>query len=104
MMRRGDVWWAHLRGPAGRRPVVLVSRNEVYASRSDVTVAPVTTRIRGLRVEVVLGPEDGMHRTCAVNVDGLVTIPKSRLQRFIATLSDEKLRAVNAAIRFALGL
>jgi len=45
-MRRGEVWWADLPLPVGRRPVVLLSRNEAYQVRDNVTVAPVTTRIR----------------------------------------------------------
>ena len=42
-MRRGEVWWAELGPPAGGRPVVLLSRNEAYAVRDFVIVAPVTT-------------------------------------------------------------
>jgi mRNA interferase MazF len=39
-MRRGEVWWAELPALAGKRPVVLLSRNEAYAVRELVTVAP----------------------------------------------------------------
>ncbi|HKB16684.1 MAG TPA: type II toxin-antitoxin system PemK/MazF family toxin, partial [Planctomycetota bacterium] len=59
-MRRGEVWWATLRGRAGRRPVVLVTRDEAYPLRELVTVVPVTTRVRGIATEVALGPEDGL--------------------------------------------
>lgn len=59
-MRRGDIWWAELPPPTGRRPVVLLSRDEAYAIRALVTVAPVTTRIRQIPAEVPLGPEDGL--------------------------------------------
>jgi mRNA interferase MazF len=51
-VKRGEVWWANLPAPAGRRPVVLISRNEAYRVRALVTIAPVTTRIRGIPVEV----------------------------------------------------
>lgn len=60
-MRHGEVWWAALPPPAGRMPVVLLSRNEAYAVRALVIVAPVTTRIRHIPTEVPLGPEDGPH-------------------------------------------
>ena len=103
-MTRGDVWWTTLPGQAGRRPVVLVSRESVYESRSSVTVAPATTRIRGIRVEVPLGPEDGMPRGSVVNVDNLVTISQDSLEEFITHLGRNKIRAINAAIRYALGL
>ena len=59
-MRRGDVWWADLRAPAGRRPVVLLSRNEAYAVRELVTIAPVTTRVRRIPSEVPLSVKDGL--------------------------------------------
>ena len=47
-MRRGEAWWADLPAPVGRRPVVLISRNEAYAVRSFVVVAEVTTKIRNI--------------------------------------------------------
>ena len=62
-MRRGEVWWAELPRPIGRRPVVLLSRDEAYAVRNAVTIAEVTTTIRGIPVEVPLGPEDGCQKT-----------------------------------------
>ncbi len=51
-MKRGEIWWAELAPPAGRRPVLLLSRNEAYAVRELVMVAPLTTRIRGIPSEV----------------------------------------------------
>lgn len=103
-MRRGEVWWADLPAPAGRRPVVLLSRNEAYAVRDLVTVAPVTTRIRQIPTEVSLGPEEGLPKRCAVNLDTITTIPKQTLAERIVTLTPEKLAAVESALRFALGL
>ena len=103
-MQRGDVWWANLPPPSGRRPVVLLSRDEAYAARALVTVAPVTTRIRNIPVEVILGPEDGLPRRCVVNLDTITTISKANLLEHITHLRQAKLRAVGAAIRFALGL
>ncbi len=103
-MRRGEVWWADLPPPSGHRPVVLISRDEAYSHRELVTIAPVSRRSRRIPAEVPLGPEDGMPVVCAVNLDSMTTVPKAGLQRQITTLSDYKLRAVNAAIHFALGL
>ncbi len=102
-MRRGEVWWAALQPPHGRRPVLLLTRNEAYAVRTMVTVAPLTPRMRGLRVEVPLGPEDGLPKRCAVNLDNINTIYKSELVERITALKPEKLAAVEEAIRFALG-
>ena len=103
-MRRGEIWWADLPPPAGRRPVVLLSRDEAYAIRGLITVAPVTTRIRHIPVEVPLGLADGLPQPCVVNLDTILTIAKASLREHIATLTAEKLSAVDAAIRFALAL
>ena len=103
-MRRGEVWWADLPAPAGRRPVVLLSRDSAYAVRLAVTVAPVSTRIRGLPVEVPLGPADGLPQVCAANLDDITTVNKDILQRRITSLRPDKLQAVDSAILFALGL
>ena len=103
-MKRGEVWWADLPPPAGRRPIVLLSRDEAYAVRTQVTIAPVTTRIRQIPVEVTLGPADGLPKECVANLDSVVTIPKSRLGQRITLLRPDKLSEVDAALRFALGL
>ena len=103
-MRRGEVWWAELSPPVGRRPLLLLSRNEAYAVRELVTVAPVTTRIRHIPSEVPLGPEDGLPKACVANVDLITTIAKSSLHERLTSLSTEKLTSVDAAIRFALGM
>lgn len=103
-MRRGEIWWAELAPPAGRRPVLLLSRNEAYLVRELITVAPVTTRMRHIPVEVPLGPEDGLPRSCVANLDVITTIAKRSLKEKLVALSPEKLKAVETAIHFALGL
>ncbi len=103
-MRRGEIWWAELEPPAGRRPVVLLSRNEAYSVRSLVVVAPVTTRIRRTPSEVYLGTDDGMPQDCVANLDTMATIPKDCLQNHLTTLSAKKLKEVESAIRFTLGM
>ena len=103
-MRRGEVWWAELPPPFGRRPVVLLSRDEAYAIRNQLTVAPITTRIRGIRSEVPLGAEQGLPKRCVANLDTMGTIPKVALRERIALLPREKVQAINTAIRFALAL
>ena len=84
--------------------MVLISRDSAYSVREFITVAPVTTRVRQLPIEVLLGPEDGLPQVSAANLDSMLTISKSRIQRYIASLSADKLRAVDSAIHFALGL
>jgi mRNA interferase MazF len=103
-MRRGEVWWAELPAPAGHRPVVLLSRNEAYAVRELVTVAPVTTHLRGIPSEVSLDRPDGMPRACAANLDTITTISRQVLTKRITALGPAKVAAVDRAVRFALGL
>jgi len=103
-VKRGEIWWAELPRPAGRRPVILLSRDEAYEVRRLVTVAPVTTRVRGIPVEVPLGPKDGVPRECVANLDTVTTIPKDALSERLTVLTRSKMAAVEAALRFALGL
>ena len=103
-MRRGEIWWAELPAPAGRRPVVLLSRDEAYAVRELVIVAPLTTRVRRIPTEVSLGPEDGLPRACVANLDTITTIPKATLTQRLAALAPAKLAAVERALKFAVGI
>ena len=103
-MRRGEVWWAELPAPAGRRPVLLLSRDEAYLVRELVTVAPLTTRVRQIPSEVPLGPGDGVPKTCVVNLDTITTIPRRTLTERLTVLSAIKLAAIDRAVRFSLAL
>ena len=102
-MKRGEIWWAEMDPPAGRRPVLLLSRDEAYTIRELVIVAPVTTRIRHIPSEVPLDTEDGLSKPCVVNLDTISTIAKATLRDKLTTLSPEKLKAVEIALHFALG-
>ena len=103
-MRRGEIWWAELDPPAGRRPVVLLSRNEAYLVRELIIVAPVTTRIRRIASEVFLDADDGMPQECVANLDTITTIPKNCLQSRITVLNNRKMREIEAAIHFVTGM
>lgn len=100
-MKRGEIWWADV---DKRRPVVLLSRDEAYAVRALVVVAPVSTTIRGLAVEVRVGRAEGLPRQGVVNCDYLVTLPKTDLVERAGAVSGAKLRQLDDALRFALGL
>ena len=103
-MKRGEVWWAHLPKPLGRRPVVLLSRDEAYRVRAAVTVAEVTTTIRNIPVEVVLTKEDSLPKICVANLGTIITIRKDFLVERVCLLSSEKIEQINRAIKFALAL
>ena len=103
-MHKGEIWWANLPKPTGRRPVLVLTRDEAVNVRDNITVAELTTRPRRISTEVHLKKEDGLPRECVVNLDVINTIPKELLAEFITTLGDEKQQAVEKAIKFALDL
>ena len=104
-MRRGEVWWADLPEPWGRRPVVLLARDEAYAVLTWIVVAPLTTRIRDIPTAVVLSPDvDGVPRRSAVYLDHLQAVRREWLTAPIVRLGSERIQAIDRAIHFALGL
>jgi mRNA interferase MazF len=103
-MKRGQVWWAHLLGPAGRRPVLIVSRDAMPPGHGEITVAYLTSRIRHRAVEVLLTPSDGVYKNWVVNLDTINTVPKSYLKYLMCTLSPARMDEVKKAIIEALDL
>lgn len=103
-MQKGEIWWANLPIPIGKRPVVLLSRDEAYSVRNAVTIAEVTSTIRNIPVEVKLGKEDGLPKKCVINLDTIITIRKELLTEKITYLVSEKIDQVNKAIKFALDI
>lgn len=103
-MRRGEIWWANLSEPIGRRPVLLISRSEAYILRANVIVVPLTKVIRGYAVEIVVTRQDGVPKKSVINTDTILTISKKLLTKRITTLSTSKLRLVDRAIAFSLSL
>ena len=76
-MRQFEIWWADLPKPAGRRPVLLLSRDDAYDYLNKFVVAEVTTKIRNIPVEVPLGRREGMAKPCVANCDNLRTVPRA---------------------------
>ena len=101
-MRRGEVRWYRFDRPDKKRPVVILTRNSVIDVLGDLTVAPITSRIRDIPSEVPLSHVDGLDRDCAVNLDHVHTVPKAKLGALIATLDEERMEAIRAALLFAL--
>jgi mRNA interferase MazF len=106
---RGEIYRTRDRIPErGGKPwfYVVVSRAFVAENEdvSTVVCAPVYSEVLGLTTEVVLGPEDGLPRTSAVRCDFLMLLFKDRLTGFVATLSPEKVKALNRALTIALDL
>jgi mRNA interferase MazF len=100
---RGEIRLYQFAAPDKKRPALVLTRNSAIAYLSTVTVAPVTSTIRGVPSEVVLNEEDGMKSLCAVNLHNAVTVSQQRLGRRVAQLSAARMNEVCAALRFSLG-
>jgi mRNA interferase MazF len=100
---RGDVRLYSVAAPDKKRPVLVLTRNSAIEYLSTVTVAPITSTIRGVPSEVALNEEDGMKSLCAVNLHNAVTVSQERLGKRVAQLSSARMREVCAALRFAVG-
>ena len=102
-LERGEVRLYRFPAPDKARPVLVLTRGSALGYLSRVTVAPITSTVRGVPSEVVLGTDDGMKQVCAVNLHNLITVPQASLGRRLAQLTPERLRQVCAALAFAIG-
>jgi mRNA interferase MazF len=100
---RGDVRLYQFAAPDKKRPVLVLTRNSAIRYLASVTVAPITSTIRGVPSEVVLGEEDGMKSPCVVNLHNAITISQERLGKRLAQLNSSRMSEVCSALRFSLG-
>ncbi len=107
-MKRGEMYRvAHpsVRDPKKQRVFVIVSRQVLIDSRfSTVICAPVYTTYDGLATQVPVGPDEGLKHESSIHCDELVSLTKSVLTSYVATLPPPKLKALNQALRIALDL
>jgi len=101
-VERGEIRLYRFGPPDKARPVLVLTRNSAVPYLTNVTVAPITSTIRGVPSEVVLDTADGMKKPCAINLHNIVTVAKSGLGRRVAALGDDRMREVCGAIAFAL--
>ena len=94
----------HLANLDKTRPVLVLTRQLVRPHLSRVTVAPITSAVRGLSTEVPVGPENGMDRPSVISCDNVVTIPTSALGRQIGRLLPEQEAALTTALHAAFDL
>lgn len=100
---RGDVRLYQFAPPDKKRPVVVLTRDSAVPYLGSVTVAPITSTIRGVPSEVLLKEDDGMKTACAVNLHNTVTVSQKRLGKRVAQLSSARMIEICAALRFAIG-
>lgn len=102
-MKRGEVRWYTFKSPDKRRPVLVLTRNTSIGVLTALTVAPITSTIRGVPSEVLLDEDDDLLNKSVANLHSLQTVPKGNLGEVIATLSQGRMREVERAISFSLG-
>ena len=86
------------------RPVLMLTRELVIPHRQQVTVAPITTTVRGLSTEVAVGPANGIGHESVVSCDNIVTIDKNALGDRIGYLFAAQELLLTAAIHAAFDL
>jgi mRNA interferase MazF len=102
-LERGEIRLYRFPKPDKERPVLILTRDGAISYLSRVTVAPITSTIRGVPSEVALGPEDGLRQPCAANLHNVMTVSQQRLGRRLAQLDPERMAEVCAALAFSLG-
>lgn len=101
--RRGEIWFYEFQKPDKRRPVVVLSRQDALPLLRTAIIAPITSTIRGLPSEVVVGTEVGLSHPSAISLDNVRAVEQSGLRRFVGTLSEGKMGQVCRALAFATG-
>ena len=97
-MKRGEIRWYTFRLPDKRRPVLILTRDEVIDRLNEIIVVPVTRTTRGLSTEVVLTTDDGMPVTCALNLDHISLAQHDRIGSVICNLPESRWSEVQRAL------
>jgi mRNA interferase MazF len=99
-MIQGEVRYFKFKFPNKERPVLIITRNDAIPKLNVVTIAEITTTIRGNDSEVLLDESDGMFEDCAVNLTNIQTVQKDKIGSYITYLSPLKMAEVLQAIKF----
>ena len=105
MVARGELYWADLGAPAGRRPVCVLTRDAAIAVLRTITCAPITRTIRNIRSEVEVSADQGLPQISAISCDNLITVPRAALDvEPIGRLDEVKRAELDRALRYALDI
>jgi mRNA interferase MazF len=102
-VNRGEIWLYTFKSPDKRRPVLILTRQEVIGLLRTVMVAPITSAIHGAPSEVVVGPDEGLKSRSAVNLDYVQTVDQRLIGTYVGSLSPQKMTAVCQALAIATG-
>lgn len=102
-LKRGEIRWHTFRLPDKKRPVLILTRDEVARRLNEIIVVPATRTIRGISSEEILTPDDGMPAACALNFDHIALAQRDRIGALISTLREERWEEVRRALLVACG-
>jgi mRNA interferase MazF len=100
---RGEIWMFSFPKPDKKRPVLILTRQDMIGRLHTVTVAPITSTIRGVPSEVAVGTESGLKQASAINLHHLATVPVAGLRTFVGALPSQAMTRVRGALLFSLG-
>ena len=103
VIARGEVWTYRFKAHDKRRPVLILSRDDAIEVLSTVMVAPVTSTIRDLPSQVVIGATEGLDHDSAISLDHIQCVDRARLIRRLGRLSPDRMREVCSALAVATG-
>lgn len=105
MVARGDIFWADLGPPAGRRPVCVLTRDPAIDVLAGLVCAPITRTIRGIRSEVKVGPTEGLGEVSVISCDNVITVPKAVLDhKPVGQLGLDARVRLDQALRYSLDI
>lgn len=102
-MKRGEIRWYTFALPDKRRPVLILTRDEVIDHLNEIIVVPITRTIRGLATEVMLTHDDGMPVISALNFDHIALAQRQRIGALICNLPKERWTEARRALMIACG-
>jgi len=103
-MNRGDVWQADLKGRAGKRPALILTRQAVIPHLNKLTVAEVTTQGKGYPTEFAIGQLANLAQSSFVQLDNIQTIAKERFVKYLGHLDERAMQLIGRKAVLALGL
>jgi mRNA interferase MazF len=104
VIERGDIRWFRFDAPDKRRPVLVLGRDDLLPSLSQIPIVPLSTQIRGLRWEVPLLASDGLPSDCVLKPEWIKTVDRSAIGPWIATFPSQRWHELSAALLDVLGL
>jgi mRNA-degrading endonuclease toxin of MazEF toxin-antitoxin module len=103
MIRRGDIRWFRFQLPDKRRPVLVLGRDEILPTLSQIPVIPLSTQTRSLTWEVRLTSADGLPTECVLKPEWIRSVERAHVGPYIASLPDQRWSEIRAALLTVLG-